>query len=87
MLRYIALGFVGLLSGAALAQQAPRPEGVPAPLPAAASAEPPKAAISLEERLPDDHWAFEVRDEITGTVSTQTIVVTEVTPTDVSVLI
>jgi hypothetical protein len=85
MLRYIALSLVGLLSGAVLAQQAPRPEGVLAPLPAAASAEPPKAAISLEERLPGDHWAFEVRDEITGTVSTQTNIVTEVTPTDVSV--
>jgi len=39
----------------------------------------------MEELLPGDHWTVEIRDEITGTVSTGTNVVTEVTPTNISV--
>jgi hypothetical protein len=85
MLRCAVLGLIGFVSGAALAQQMPGPDGASAPLQSAASAEPSKASISLEERLPGDHWTTEARDEITGKVSTQTNVVTEVTPTDISV--
>ena len=85
MLRCVVLGLVGLAAGAAWAQQAPPPEGTPAASASPASAEPTKADISIEEQLPGDHWTVEVRDEITGTVSTQTSVVTEVTPTDISV--
>jgi len=83
MFRYAVLILISLVSNAALAQQAPQPERVPAPSPSAGSAEPSKAAISLEERLPGDHWTIELRDEITGTVSTQTNIVTEVSPTGV----
>jgi hypothetical protein len=83
--RYAVLGLIGLLPGTALAQQATAREASPAAASSPASVEPSKAAISLEERLPGDHWTIEVRDEITGTVSTQTNVVTEVTPTDISV--
>ena len=40
----------------------------------------------MEEPLPGDHWTYEVRDEITGTISaTRTNVVTEVTPTEISI--
>jgi hypothetical protein len=85
MLRCVVLGLVGLAAGAAWAQQAPPLEGTPAASASPASAEPTKADISIEEQLPGDHWTVEVRDEITGTVSTQTSVVTEVTPTDISV--
>jgi hypothetical protein len=39
----------------------------------------------MEEPLPGDYWTYEVRDEITGTVSaTRNNVVTEVTPTEIS---
>lgn len=34
----------------------------------------------MDERLRGDHWTVEARDEIAGTVSTATSVVTEVTP-------
>jgi hypothetical protein len=85
MLRYAFLSLLGLVSGTALAQQAPPPEGTPVTSISPASVQPSKAVISLEERLPGDHWTVEVRDEITGAVSTQTDVVTKVTPTDISV--
>ena len=40
----------------------------------------------MEEPLPGDHWTYEVRDEITGTISAiRENVVTEVTPQEISV--
>lgn len=83
MFRYAALGLVSLVSSAALAQQVPRLEGSATPSASTGSTAPSKAAVSLAERRPGDHWTIEARDEITGTVSTQTAVVTEVTPTGV----
>jgi hypothetical protein len=85
MLRYAVLGLIVLLSGTTLAQQPSSPQGTLVPSPAAATVEPSKLAISPEEQLPGDHWTFEVRDEVAGTVGTQTNVVTEVTPTNVRV--
>jgi hypothetical protein len=85
MLRYAVLGLIGFVTGAALAQQAPPPEGTPAASASSASIEPAKAVVAMEEPLPGDHWTYEVRDETTGTVkATRTNVVTEVTPTDIS---
>jgi hypothetical protein len=86
MLRYAVLGVIGLAAGSALAQQVPAPDGPPAASSSPAPASPPKAVISMEEPLPGDHWTYEVRDEITGTVAaTRANVVTEVTPTDITV--
>jgi hypothetical protein len=88
MLRHAVLGLICLASGAALAQQAPPPDGAPAGAASSspAPASPPKAVISMEEPLPGDHWTYEIRDEITGTISAnRTNVVTEVTPKDISV--
>ncbi len=39
----------------------------------------------MEQPQPGDHWTYEIRDEISGTVSaTRTNVITEVTPTEIS---
>jgi hypothetical protein len=44
-----------------------------------------KPVTQMEEPLPGDYWTYEIRDEITGTVSAiRTNVVTEVTPTEIS---
>jgi hypothetical protein len=72
MLRYVVLGMIGLLAGSAWAQQPP-------------AVQPSEAIVSMEEPMPGDHWTYEVRDEITGTITaTRTNVVTEVTPKDIS---
>jgi hypothetical protein len=77
MLRYAVLGVIGLVAGSAWAQQ-------PTQAPAAA-VQPSKAVISMEEPLVGDHWTYDVRDEITGTITaTRTNVVTEVTAKDIS---
>lgn len=83
MFRYVVLALMSLASSATFAQQVPRLEGSPTPSASTGSAEPSKGTISLAERRPGDRWTIEGRDEITGTVSTQTAVVTEVTPTGV----
>jgi hypothetical protein len=89
MLRYAVLVLIGLVSGAASAQQAPPPDAAPAPLSPApssppASVQPSGAVVSMEEPLPGDHWTYEVRDEIAGTITaTRANVVTEVTATDI----
>jgi hypothetical protein len=81
MFRLSVLLVTGLVASNAWAQQATPP----APAPAAA-VEPPKAVVSMEEPLPGDHWTYEVRDEISGTVrANRTNVVAEVTPTEISV--
>ncbi len=77
MLRYAVLGVIGFVAGSAWAQQ-------PTQAPAAA-VQPSKAVISMEEPLVGDHWTYDVRDEITGTITaTRTNVVTEVTAKDIS---
>jgi len=74
MLRYVVLGVIGLVAGGAWAQQ-----------PTPAAVQPSEAIIPMEEPMPGDHWTFEVRDEITGTITAiRTNVVTEVTPKDIS---
>jgi hypothetical protein len=84
MFRYAVVGVLGLVASNAWAQQAPPPAGVPAPASSPAST-PPKAVVPMEEPQPGDHWTYEVRDEITGTVSaTRENVITEVTPKDIS---
>ena len=52
----------------------------------ASEAASPSSVVPMEEPQPGDHWTYEVRDEITGAISaTRENVVTEVTPTDISV--
>jgi hypothetical protein len=78
MLRYVVLGVIGLVAGGAWAQQ-PMPPSSPA------AVQPSKAVVPMEEPMPGDHWTYEVRDEIAGTITaTRTNVVTEVTPKDIS---
>jgi hypothetical protein len=86
MLRYAVVGAIFLLASSALAQQAPPQPGAPTASSPAAPTQPPKPVVPMEEPLPGDHWTYEVRDEITGTISaTRENVVTEVTPTEISV--
>ncbi len=84
MLRYAVPLVISLVATCAWAQQAP-PQAA-APPDAAASVQPAKALVPMEEPLPGDHWTYEVRDEITGTITaTRESVVTDVTPTEISV--
>ena len=81
MLRYAVLGLV--VAGSAWAQQAPPPTAAPS---ASASAQPAKEVVPMEEPRPGDRWTYEIRDEITGKITaTRENVVTEVTPTAISV--
>jgi hypothetical protein len=84
MLRCAIAGLIGLLAaGSAAAQQSPPQAEAPA---TSSPAPPAKPVTPMEEPLPGDHWTYEVRDEITGTISaTRTNVVTEVTPTEISI--
>ena len=85
MLRYAALLVVCLFATRAWAQQTPPQANAPASAAPAASTEASKPVVAMEEPRPGDHWTYEVRDEITGTVSaTRTSVVTEVTPAEIS---
>ena len=80
MLRYAVLGLIGLVTGSAWAQQ-PAPTEAPAP----AAVQPSKAVTRMEEPMVGDHWTYEVRDEIAGTITaTRTNVVTEVTSKDIT---
>jgi hypothetical protein len=84
MLRCVILVVVNLAATGAWAQT-PSPAAAP-PDAVAASAQPAKAVVPMEEARPGDRWTYEVRDEITGTVTaTREYVVTEVTPTEISV--
>ena len=81
MLRYAIAGTICLLAGSAWAQS---PSVATAPSPAAAVAE--KPVIAMEEPLPGDFWTYEVRDEVSGTVTAiRSNVVTEVSSTEISV--
>lgn len=83
VLRYAVFGLIAVFAaGGATAQQSP-PQAEAAP--ASSSPPSPKAVVAMEEPLAGDYWTYEVRDEITGTISaTRTNVVTEVTPTEIS---
>jgi hypothetical protein len=83
MLRYAVSGLIAAFAaGGAMAQQSPPQAEAPPP----SSSTAPKAVVAMEEPLPGDYWTYEIRDEITGTVSaTRNNVVTEVTPTEISV--
>ena len=83
MLRCAALVVISLVCNSAFAQQAPSPAP---PQEAAAPAQPDKPVVQMEEPQPGDHWTYEIRDEITGTITaTRENVVTEVSPTEISV--
>lgn len=86
MLRYAIPVMIGLAASNVLAQQAPPQVEAPAPSSSHASVPPSQAVVTMEEPLPGDYWTYEVRDEIAGTISaTRTNIVTEVTPTEISV--
>ena len=51
----------------------------------ATAAASPSSVVSMEEPQPGDHWTYEIHDEITGVSTTRENVVTEVTPTDISI--
>ena len=83
MLRYAVLIGVSLVFNGAWAQQTSPPAAAQE---AAPSAQPDKAVVPMEQPQPGDRWTYEVRDEITGTITaTRENVVTEVTPTEISV--
>jgi hypothetical protein len=83
MLRYAAPMVISLVATGALAQQTPP---AAAPPDAAASVQRAKALVPMEEPQAGDRWTYEVRDEITGTITaTRENVVTEVTTNDISV--
>jgi hypothetical protein len=83
MLRCVVLVVVNLAATGAWAQT---PSPAAAPPDAAASAPPAKAIVPMEEPQPGDRWTYEIRDEITGSVTaTREYAVTEVTPTEISV--
>jgi hypothetical protein len=78
MFRCALVGVLCLLSGSALAQS----QGGAAPV----AAGPANTITAMEEPLPGDYWAYEIRDEITGKITyVRTFVITEVTPTEISV--
>jgi hypothetical protein len=78
-LRCAVLGAVCLAVGSAQAQQSP---------PSLGSTQPSMAPASMEEPQPGDHWVYQVRDEITGKISsTREQVITEVTPKNISLRI
>jgi hypothetical protein len=81
MLRYAVPVMMSLAVGSAWAQQSPPPADAPS-----SASTLSKAVVSMEEPLPGDHWTYDVRDEIMGTItSTRQNVVTEVTPKEISV--
>ena len=83
MLRYAVFLAVCLVAAGARAEQEPSPAEAPS---AAASAQSAKAIVPMEEPRPGDRWTYEIRDEITGKITaTRENVVTEVTPTAISV--
>ncbi|MBV9461269.1 MAG: hypothetical protein JO141_27670, partial [Bradyrhizobium sp.] len=73
MFRYAVVGTICLLTGGASAQS-----------PSVAMAA-PRPVTAMEEPMPGDFWTYDVRDEISGTVTTRNNVVTEVTAAEISV--
>jgi hypothetical protein len=83
MLRYATPLVIGIVATSAWAQQAPPQATAPVD---AASVQPAKAVVSMEEPQPGDRWTYDIHDDITGTIATtRENVVTEVTPTEISV--
>ena len=83
MFRYAVLIGTSLVVSSAWAQQTSPPAATQEAAPAA---QPDKAVVLMEEPQPGDHWTYEIRDEITGSVTaTRENVVTEVTPTEITV--
>jgi hypothetical protein len=81
MLRYATLLAICLVGPRAWAQQAPSP-GPETPK----AAEATKAVVPMEEPRPGDRWTYEIRDDISGKITaTRENVITEVTPTAISV--
>ena len=79
MIRYALIG-VSLIATSALAQQADTK------VPAEQVQADPAAVIAMDQPMPGDHWTYEARDEITGkTTGRRTLLVTDVTPTEISV--
>jgi hypothetical protein len=82
-LGYVIVVAVNLAATGAWAQT---PSPAAAPPDAVASPPSAKAVVPMEQPQPGDRWTYEIRDEITGTVTaTREFAVTEVTPTDISV--
>jgi hypothetical protein len=82
--RHALFSILGLVAGfgTALAQMPLPPTSSPAAVPAAAT--PLGSPVTMEEPTPGDHWTYELRDEVLGTARSQrTIVVTEVTATEI----
>jgi hypothetical protein len=83
VLRYVMLVVVSLVATNAWAQQTP-PAAAPAD--AAAPAQAAKAVVPMEEPQPGDRWIYDIRDEITGSVTeSREYAISEVTPTEISV--
>ncbi len=77
MLRYVAFLALCLLATSASAQQASAPAAEPSTA---------QTVTRMEEPLPGDRWVYELRDEITGSVTAiREYAITEVTPTTISV--
>src|SRR5690242_14796213 len=82
MYRYAMMGLVCLATGTVAARAASDTPALPEAVAAA------KPVVSMEEPLQGDFWTYEVRDQISGTVSAvRTHLVTEATPTEISVRI
>jgi hypothetical protein len=77
--------FLATLSAGARAQSASPRDQSPPPSPAATA---PDAGESMDPPMVGDHWTYEVRDEITGELkNTLTNIITDLTPTDITVRI
>ena len=81
MYRFVMMGLACLAAGTVTAHAA-------SDAPATSESAPAKPVVAMEEPLQGDFWTYEVRDEISGTVSAvRTHLVTEATPTEISVRI
>jgi hypothetical protein len=83
MSRYVIFATISLLAGVgtALAQAPAASQSRPPP----GAAAPSGPAITMEAPSPGDHWTYERRDEILGTVrSKRTSTVVDVAPTQIS---
>jgi DUF3108-like len=82
MFRRVASLAICLVATIASAQQA----SSPATTSGEALSPAAQAVVPMEEPLTGDHWTYEIKDEITGKItSTREHVVTEVTPTTIGV--
>lgn len=83
MRRYAMLVIAGVQMQAAVPPASAQPDS-PSPAPTAAA--PDKPPVTMEAPMPGDHWVYESRDEILGTVTaTRQSTVTDVTPKDMTI--